>query len=140
MCGHAGWDVRIADTSSLRADARVELLQREPNPAKLVLLAVDDPADRAGLLALGCGEALPSGTGIAHTFLNNTEEEVRLLVVGEKSKPENRIDYPRNPEQKARRKDWWDNPPPRQRGDHDGMTDKVRADKVRADKAKKGTA
>ena len=65
MCGHAGWDVRIADTSSLRADARVELLQREPNPAKLVLLAVDDPEERAGLLALGCGEALPSGTGIA---------------------------------------------------------------------------
>jgi len=88
----------------------------------------------------GDAVGFPAGTGIAHTFLNNTEEEVRLLVVGEKSKPENRIDYPRNPEQKARRKDWWDNPPPRKRGDHDGMTDKVRADKVRADKARKRPA
>lgn len=34
------------------------------------------------LYRLGPGDAVgfPAGTGIAHTFLNNTEEDVRLLV------------------------------------------------------------
>ena len=38
-----------------------------------------------------------AGTGICHTFLNNTEQEVRLLVVGEANKKYNRIYYPLNP-------------------------------------------
>ena len=74
----------------------------------------------------GDAVGFPAGTGICHTFLNNTEGEVRLLVVGESSKQENRIYYPRNPEQ-ARRPDWWNDSPTRQIGDHDGLTDKVRA-------------
>src|SRR5207253_1261241 len=72
-------------------------------------------------LKAGDAVAFPSPTGIAHTFLNNTEEEVRLLVVGEKPKPENRIHYPLNPERKPLRDDWWDNPPQRPMGDHDGL-------------------
>src|SRR5580658_9583352 len=44
----------------------------------------------------GDSVAFPAGTGVCHTFLNNTPEEVRLLVVGEKPKPENRIRYPLN--------------------------------------------
>jgi uncharacterized cupin superfamily protein len=89
------------------------------------------------LTRLKPGDAVgfPAGTGITHTFLNNTEDEVRLLVVGERSKPENRIYYPRNLEQKERRKDWWDNPPPHPMGDHDGLTDKVRTDKARKGRA-----
>ena len=79
----------------------------------------------------GDGVGFPSGTGISHAFLNNTEEVVHLLVVGEASKPENRIHYPRNPEQKAKRKDWWDDAPQRPLGDHDGLPDKVRAGKIR---------
>src|SRR5215472_4016556 len=39
----------------------------------------------------GDSVAFPAGTGICHTFLNNTEDEVRLLVIGEASKAENRI-------------------------------------------------
>jgi uncharacterized cupin superfamily protein len=37
---------------------------------------------------LGPGDAvgLPAGTGICHTMLNNSAEEVRLLVVGERPK------------------------------------------------------
>ncbi len=31
----------------------------------------------------GDSVGFPAGTGICHTFLNNTEQEVRLLVVGE---------------------------------------------------------
>ncbi len=49
----------------------------------------------------GDSVAFPAGTGICHTFLNNTADPVRLLVVGEKPKPENRIRYPLNPEHEA---------------------------------------
>ena len=34
----------------------------------------------------GDSVGFPAGTGICHTFLNNTEQEVRLLVVGEANK------------------------------------------------------
>ena len=42
------------------------------------------------------GEAIgfPRGTGIAHTIFNDTDGPVRLLVIGEASKPEHRIHYP----------------------------------------------
>ena len=81
------------------------------------------------LYRLGPGDAVgfPAGTGIAHTFLNNTDAEVRLLVVGERPKPENRIVYPRNPERRPLRDDWWDNAPARDLGDHDGLPDLERA-------------
>ncbi|MGK9230823.1 cupin domain-containing protein [Inquilinus limosus] len=77
---------------------------------------------------LGPGDAVgfPAGTGQCHTFINNTEAEVRLLVVGETPKRENRIYYPRNPEQRATRPDWWHDAPPRPMGGHDGLPDKVR--------------
>lgn len=52
------------------------------------------------LLQPGDGVGFPAGTGIAHSFLNNTDEEVRLLVVGETAKPHNRIYYPRNLDRK----------------------------------------
>jgi len=42
-------------------------------------------------LVPGDSVAFPAGTGICHTFLNNTAAEVRLLVVGEKPKAENRF-------------------------------------------------
>lgn len=74
----------------------------------------------------GDAVGFPAGTGIAHTFLNNTEAEVRLLVVGETEKAENRIFYPRNPGLKAKRRDWWSDPPERPLGDHDGLPDAVR--------------
>ena len=79
----------------------------------------------------GDGVGFPPGTGLSHSFLNNTEAEVRLLVIGETAKPENRIFYPRNPEQKPLRTDWWDDVPQRPMGEHDGLTDKRRAHKGR---------
>lgn len=75
----------------------------------------------------GDSVGFPAGTGIAHTFINNTEAEVRLLVVGEASKPENRIFYPKNLDMKPIRSDWWDGAPVRPLGRHDGMPDAVRA-------------
>lgn len=80
------------------------------------------------LYRLGEGDAVgfPPGTGLCHSFLNNSASEVRLLVVGERPKPENRIYYPCNPEQRARRQDWWDDVPPRPMGGHDGVPDRGR--------------
>ena len=56
---------------------------------------------------------------------------MRLLVVGETRKPENRVFYPCNPEQ-ATRRDWWSDPPARAKGVHDGLTDRLRAGRTRA--------
>ena len=79
----------------------------------------------------GDAVGFPAGTGIAHSFLNNTEAEVRLLVVGERNKPENRIVYPLNPDRRKLREDWWDDHPKHAPGPHDGLPDLVRAAKAR---------
>ncbi len=71
-------------------------------------------------LAPGDAVGFPAGTGICHTFLNNTADEVRLLVVGEASKPENRIRYPVNQAYEAKRADRWADWPTRPIGPHDG--------------------
>ncbi len=68
----------------------------------------------------GDSVAFPAGTGICHTFLNNTDSEVRLLVIGEKAKAENRIHYPMNQAYEKTRKDAWTDVPPRELGGHDG--------------------
>jgi uncharacterized cupin superfamily protein len=82
--------------------------------------------------SLKAGDAVgfPAGTGMAHTFINNTDTDVRLLVVGETAKSENRIYYPKHPDMKPLRSDWWDDVPARPLGPHDGMPDAVRAWKV----------
>lgn len=79
-------------------------------------------------LAPGCSVGFLAGTGLAHSFLNNTEAEVTLLVVGNADLPGNQIVYPVNPERKAWRADWWHNAPTRDLGDHDGLTDQRRAE------------
>lgn len=81
--------------------------------------------------------AFPSGTGICHTFINNSEREVKLLVGGEAEKRDNRIYYPLHPQ---RRDDmpwsnWWDDAPKRPRGKHDGMSDALRAAQQRRKKS-----
>ena len=77
-------------------------------------------------LAPGDCVGFPAGTGLAHSFLNNSAEEVELLVVGNSDIAANRIHYPVNPERKALRMDWWHAPPARERGGHDGLTDRRR--------------
>jgi uncharacterized cupin superfamily protein len=68
----------------------------------------------------GDSVAFPADTGICHTFLNNTSEDVRLLVVGEKPKAGNRVHYPLNQAHQKTRTDGWDDAPPRDLGPHDG--------------------
>jgi uncharacterized cupin superfamily protein len=75
-------------------------------------------------LAPGDSVAFPAGTGICHTFINNSEEEVRLLVIGETSKDENRIRYPMNEAHEATREDRWVDWPARELGPHDGKPDR----------------
>lgn len=77
----------------------------------------------------GDSVGFPAGTGLAHSFLNNTDADVRLLVVGEANKDDNRIVYPVNLERKAIREDWWHDAPKRVLGDHDGLPDRVRAER-----------
>jgi uncharacterized cupin superfamily protein/catechol 2,3-dioxygenase-like lactoylglutathione lyase family enzyme len=72
-------------------------------------------------LVPGDAVGFPAGTGQSHSFLNNSDRDVRLLVVGEPAKAENRILYPLNPEHQATRTDAWIDPPARAMGPHDGM-------------------
>lgn len=73
----------------------------------------------------GDAVAFPAGTGVAHTFINNTESDVRLLVVGEKSKPENKIYYPFHMDHLKDRKDLWVDHPRHELGPHDGKPNKL---------------
>jgi uncharacterized cupin superfamily protein len=77
----------------------------------------------------GDGVGFPAGTGLAHSFLNNSPAEVCLLVIGDRTREDNRIVYPVNPDRRQMREDWWDDAPARQDGLHDGLTDMRRAAK-----------
>ena len=73
------------------------------------------------VLAAGDAVAFPAGTGIAHTFINNTDEPIELLIVGEHS-PDDRVHYPVNPERLHPRP--WNDAPPRPLGPHNGKADR----------------
>lgn len=84
---------------------------------------------------LGPGDfvAFPAGTGIAHTFLNNTQHLCKLLVGGEASKDANRIHYPLHParnEQVREKGCWWSDAPCAELGGHDGFPDALRTKPV----------
>jgi|HubBroStandDraft_1064217.scaffolds.fasta_scaffold00055_54 uncharacterized cupin superfamily protein len=68
----------------------------------------------------GDGVGFPAGTGIAHSFLNNTDRDVALLVVGEKNERENMTRYPLNPGREAYGVPNWPDAPARSLGPHDG--------------------
>lgn len=74
-------------------------------------------------LRVGDAVAFPAGTGICHTFINNSKTEVRLLIVGEANKPENLIRYPQNEAYEATRADRWVDWPARSMGPHGGRPD-----------------
>ena len=78
----------------------------------------------------GDAVGFPAGTGIAHTFINNSDAEVRLLVFGEKRPEDNTFFYPLHPERPLEREFFWEGHPEHALGPHDGMPDKVRAKKA----------
>ena len=56
--------VRLVDGRWLGPGCRHDLLHAERLPGRSVLLGVDAPAERAALLAAGCGEALPANIAL----------------------------------------------------------------------------
>jgi len=78
-------------------------------------------------LAPGDAVGFPAGTGIAHAFINNTGTDVRLLVVGDRRREDNQLNYPLHPQRNAQLgKDHWADAPARQLGTHDGLPDRLR--------------
>lgn len=72
-------------------------------------------------LAPGDCVGFPAGTGIAHTFINDTDDDVRLLVVGERI-PGARVHYPLHPDlQEAVADKSWTDAPLARMGPHDGL-------------------
>jgi uncharacterized cupin superfamily protein len=70
--------------------------------------------------------AFPAGTGIAHTFINNSEVNCILLVGGERSKADNKIFYPLHKEQNQVMQNkgcYWENHPIHEMGSHDALPD-----------------
>lgn len=68
--------------------------------------------------------AFPAGTGISHTFVNNSDKTAILLVGGEATKKSNRCFYPLHPErnEEIRKKNFlWEDFPHRSIGPHNGM-------------------
>jgi uncharacterized cupin superfamily protein len=75
----------------------------------------------------GDGVSFPAGTGLAHTFMNNTGEDVRFLVVGEASRQRSRIHYPLHPKRNAEISErHWKDAEGRPLGPHDCIPDKAR--------------
>ncbi len=78
-------------------------------------------------LAPGDCVGFPAGTGIAHTFMNNTGDDVVYFVVGERDKIKTRLHYPfhsaRNDEVGERH---WKEAEGRTLGPHDGKPDALR--------------
>lgn len=74
----------------------------------------------------GDGVSFPSGTGIAHTFMNNTDTDVRMLVVGEASRQRSRVHYPLHPKRNAEiGTRHWKEAEGRPLGPHDCIPDKA---------------
>lgn len=68
----------------------------------------------------GCCVGFPAGTGIAHTFINNSPELAIMVVLGDRTKKENKCSFPINPELKDTHGDiWWENSPQQNIGPHD---------------------
>jgi len=75
-------------------------------------------------LSAGYAVGFPAGTGLCHTFLNDSQDDALLLVLGERSKKDNQWIYPLNPELKAEQAhSWWDSWPSRELGPHPGKFD-----------------
>ena len=75
----------------------------------------------------GEGVAFLPGTGISHTIINNTEKDVRLLVVGEASRERSRVHYPMHPKRNEEigGRHWTDRPK-KKLWPHDGLPDAQR--------------
>jgi uncharacterized cupin superfamily protein len=70
-------------------------------------------------LVAGDSVAFPAGTGMAHTFLNNSDEPIELLIVGENSS-DDKVCYPLHPEVERLHPRPWTDAPAQELGPHNG--------------------
>ncbi len=77
----------------------------------------------------GDGVGFKPGDGLAHCVINNTDADVRLLVVGDTKRDDNQVHYPMHPARNAEIGTlWWPDHPERPLGSHDGLPDAQRKD------------
>ena len=72
--------------------------------------------------------AIPAGTGIAHTFINNSKKDVLLLVGGDSKILTNKVIYPKHPIRNLEMKNkgaLWESCPTSELGSHSGLPDGV---------------
>ena len=75
-------------------------------------------------LHAGLVVGFPAGTGISHCFINNTDTDVELIVLGERTKKENRCYFPLHTDRKFQDPDfWWEPSPIIQIGPHSSEAD-----------------
>ena len=73
--------------------------------------------------------AYPPGTGKAHCLINNSDDQVRFLVVGEQNTQSDRVFYAKHPDRNEEMKArgfYWEGHPSNEMGPHDGWPDKKR--------------
>jgi uncharacterized cupin superfamily protein len=87
----------------------------------------------------GDGVGFKDRTGIGHTFLNNTDRDVRLFVIGEAARYGTKLHHPLDQAQNMQLRKMgklWEDIPARERGPHDALTD-ARRGRPSPDNAKK---
>lgn len=119
---HIGINYEVAPPGSRSSFPHAEKLEEE---FAFVLGGKPDVWIDGELHPLEAGDAVafPAGTGVAHSFLNNSGEDMHLLVLGEHLVPGNQLYYPLNPERMAQFTEWngaWLDAPQRPLGTHDG--------------------
>jgi len=73
---------------------------------------------------------LPPGTGKAHTLINNSNKEVKALVIGERQVTNDQIFYPKHHKRNEECKEkgfFWHGHPNNPQGPHDGLPDLQRS-------------
>jgi uncharacterized cupin superfamily protein len=64
----------------------------------------------------------PPGTGVGHSFINNSKGDTHLFVAGERTKPDNRYHFHLESDFKERcGKKWWNDMPAQVLGPHSGL-------------------
>jgi uncharacterized cupin superfamily protein len=123
---HFGVDRIALHHFMLEPGCRTSMPHAESAEEEFVLVIKGSPSVwiDGELFALEEGDfvGFPSGTGTAHTFINNGAAVCELLVGGEKTKPNNRCSFPVNPEMAHFAAGiWWADAPVVTRGAADPM-------------------
>ena len=132
-----GHKIRLLDTDELYGMIEVTSPPHVPGPPPhfhknereffFIIHGTLDVMSNSEWKRCGAGGFVELPPNTTHTFINNTETDVRLLVVGEASRQRSRIDYPLHQERNADIGErHWKDKPARALGPHDGMPDRPR--------------